>query len=144
MAWYNDIDTTKKYRLGWTKSDVAGNEYIYLKGVASVVAEDFVSYDENFAMSRTLADRVGPCGVAMSALDAATKFGWAQIFGNGTVDSATVAADKALYLTATAGRVDDTDVAGDLIHGMVSTGADATNSLPVRLNYPIVYDTAAD
>lgn len=144
MAWFNDIDTTKKFKLGIRKTDVSGNEYIYCKGVASVVAEDVCLFTKDFALVRVNADKVGPLGLAMSALDAATKFGWIQIYGKGTADSGTVAADKSLFLTATAGRIDDADVAGDFIHGMYSTAVDTTNSLPVWLNYPYVTDTAAD
>lgn len=144
MSWYNDIDTTKKVRLGTRKRDIAGNEYIYLKGVGSTVAEDFVVFDEAFATTRAIADEVGPVAVAMSACDATTEFGWYGIYGNFTGDTATVAADKALYLTATAGRLDDADVAGDSVHGAFSMAADSSNSCSVFLNYPWVSDIAHD
>lgn len=119
--------------------DGGKTEFIYLKGVASTVAEDLVVYDENFATVRTSGSVVGPVAVAMAAV-VANKYGWYQIYGNATVDSATVAADKQLFLTSVSGRVDDVAVTGDLIIGMVSTAADTSNSLPVRLNYPYVTD----
>lgn len=143
MAWYNDFGTTKKWRLGTRKRDVAGNEYIYLEGVASTVAEDFVVFDEAFATTRAVADEVGPVAVAMSAC-VASNYGWYQIYGKATGDTATVATDKALYLTATAGRLDDADVAGDSVHGCFSMAADSSNSCTVWLNYPWVSDIAHD
>lgn len=144
MAWYNEIDTVKKFPLGHRAKDTSGNEYMYCKGVASTVAEDFVVIDENYAITRAVADEVGPVGVAMGALDASTDFGWVQIYGKATGDTATVAADKALYLTSTAGRLDDTDVAGDSVHGCFSMAADTSNSCTVWLNYPWVSDIAHD
>lgn len=144
MAWYEDVHSTKKFRLGTRKRDVAGNEYIYLSGVASLVAEDFVVFDEAFGTTRAIADEVGPVAVAMAAVDASTEYGWFGIYGNFTGDTATVAADKALYLTSTAGRLDDTDVAGDSVHGAFSMAADSSNSCAVFLNYPFVTDIAHD
>ena len=144
MAWYSEVDTEKKWRLGTRKRDVAGNEYIYLTGVASTVAEDFVVFDESFLTTRAVADEVGPVAVAMAAVDATTEYGWYGIYGNFTGDTATVAADKALYLTATAGRLDDADAAGDSVHGAFSMAADSSNSCSVWLNYPWVSDIAHD
>lgn len=147
--WFDVIDAgvaNKKFPLGHRQKDINGNEYMYCKGVASVVAEDVVNINTvTYAVIRTLAanDNVGPVGIALGALDAATDFGWVQIYGKGTADSATVAADKQLYLTSTAGRVDDADSAGDAIIGMVSLAADSTNSLSVWLNYPHVNGAAA-
>lgn len=121
-------------------SDGTGaREYIYLKGVASTVAKDVVTFDENFATTRLVANAVGPVAVALAAV-VANKYGWYQIYGNASVNSDTTAADKALYIDASTGRVDDAAVTGDLILGMVSTAADSTNVLPVFLNYPHVTD----
>ena len=144
MAWYSEVHATQKFRLGTRKRSANNKEFIYLKGVASLVAEDFVVFDENFATTRAIADEVGPVAVAMAAVDATTEYGWFQIYGVATGDTATVAADKALYLTATAGRLDDTDVAGDSVHGVFSMAADSSNSCSVWLNYPFVTDIAHD
>lgn len=146
MAWFNEIDTVKKFPLGHRQRDVNGNEYMYCKGVASTVAEDVVVVNTvTYAIVRAVdgGDKIGPVGLALGALDAATDFGWVQIYGKGTADSATVATDKQLYLTSTAGRVDDADNAGDAVIGMVSLAADSTNSLSVWLNYPHVNAGAA-
>src|SRR3990167_8931096 len=118
MAFYDDVDTSKKHRLGTRKRDVAGNEYIYLAGVASNAIGEFLVWDEAFATTRLTADEVGPVGISMGAFDVTTEYGWAQIYGKNTVAKTdTVAADKALYIDGTAGRADDADVAGDSVHG---------------------------
>lgn len=145
MAWYTVVDSVKKHRLGTRRRSVDGKEFIYLSGVGSVVAEDVVTFDENFGATRLVANAVGPVAVAMAAVDATTEYGWFQIYGNATVDCASsVSADKSLYIEGTAGRVDDADAAGDAIHGMTSTAAGSSNSLAVWLNYPFVTDIAFD
>lgn len=145
MAWYEEIDTVKKFPLGHRNKDVNGNEYVYLKGVASNAAGEWLVWDEDYATTRLTADEVGPVGVSMSAFDATTEFGWAQIYGKNTVAKTdTVAADKALYIDGTAGRADDADVAGDSIHGAFSMTADTSNVATVFLSYPWVSDIAHD
>ena len=145
MPFYTDVDTTKKFRLGTRKRDVAGNEYIYLAGVASNASGEWLVWDESFATTRLTADEVGPVGVSMAAFDVTTEYGWAQIYGKNTVAKTdTVAADKALYIDGTAGRADDADVSGDSIQGAFSMTADTTNVATVMLNYPFVTDIAHD
>jgi hypothetical protein len=145
MAWYDAVDTTKTHRLGHRRRDVAGNEYIYLKGVGSNAAGKWVVFDENFATTLLTADEVGPVGVSMAAFDATTSYGWAQIYGVNTIASTdTVATDKAVYIDGTAGRVDDADVAGDSVHGAFTMTADTSNVATVFLNYPWVSDIAHD
>lgn len=145
MAWYEDVHSAKRFRLGTRKNDVAGNEYIYLAGVTSNASGEWLVWDESFATTRLTADEVGPVGVSMAAFDATTEYGWAQVYGKNTVAKTdTVAADKALYIDGTAGRADDADVAGDSIHGAFSMTADTSNVATVYLNYPFVTDIAHD
>ena len=75
MAWYNDVDASKKWRLGTRKFSVDNKEFIYLKGVASLVAEDLVVYDDAYTAVRSVdgGDKQGGCAVAMAAVDAATE-----------------------------------------------------------------------
>lgn len=137
--WYATVDATKKHRLGRRRTDIAGNEYIYLKGVNSCVAKDAVYFSSDFVAVRLVVDKAAAVAVAMAAVDAATKYGWFQIYGVGSVNSDTVAgANLPLYVDGTAGRVDDATSAGDLISGMFSMGADATNVLAVFMTYPFV------
>ncbi len=67
----------------------------------------------------------GPCAVAMAA-NVANQFGWYQISGLSPIKSTTVAAAGNVYLTATAGQVDDTTVAGDKVDGARFKTADGT------------------
>lgn len=116
-----------------------GKEYILLKGVASLAAGDFVVYDEDGVTERTDADSVGAVAVAMSAA-VAGEYGWFQIFGKCTTANVTTgsADDAVLYLTSTAGRVDDAIVDGDRIYGALGRSLAASNVGTVQLNYPFV------
>ncbi len=141
------IDTELKHPLGTRAFDVDGNEYIYLTGVASTAAGYVVSFDEAHITTLSVANAKGRIAVAMAATVADT-YGWYQIYGkNTTVFASTAVSDNGvLYLTATPGAVDDADVAGDLIIGMIARSAAGTEASPltVELNYPYVDDTADD
>jgi hypothetical protein len=80
------------------------------------------------------------------AATVADKYGWYQIYGAGTVATAAAVADnKTLYLTSTAGAIDDADVAGDAIIGLWSRGtATGAGTVACQLNYPMVHDIAID
>jgi hypothetical protein len=126
--WYEAVHASKRFRLGTRKRDIKGHEYIYVKGVSSGAAGKWVSYDEAYATTLLAANAVGAVGILMAAVDASTKFGWAQIYGVNTIASTdTVAADAALFIDGTAGRADDAGVAGDWIQGAWSMTADTSN-----------------
>jgi len=131
------VDTTLKHALGTRVWDKDGNEYIYLKGVASVTINSVVSFDEVHQTALIAANAVGRVAVAMASVVADT-YGWFMIYGKTTAKSDTVAADTAAYIDGTAGRVDDAAVAGDLIHGMIIRSADTANLATVELSYPYV------
>lgn len=136
-----EIHDSKKNPLGMRMIDDSGNEYIYLKGVASCLVDDVVTYNATtYVAVRILADAVGSVAVASAAIVAA-NWGWFLIKGFGTANSDTVAAAGGLFIDGTTGRVDDASVAGDFVNGMNSTGADVANKLPVHLNYPYVTNT---
>lgn len=140
------VHDAQKYAKGTIGIDNAGNEYIYLPGVTSVVAGDVVVYDEDYATTRLAPDEVGPAAIATAAVDATTEFGWFGRKGIFSVNSDTVAADKALFIDTGAGRVDDASVAGDIILGLFSMTSDtfsgAANLTRVYANYPFVSDVA--
>ena len=123
-------------------TDYGVGEFIYLVGVASTVATDCVTYDAGgFTTARSVANAVGPVAFAMSA-NVAGQYGWYQIAGRGVgTGNASDAADKLMYLHATAGSVSDGVVAGDSILGAVSTSAlntPATGKIEITLTYPFV------
>ena len=108
-------------------------EFIYLKGLASTAVGEAVVYDTHAnTTKRAVAGDRGPVAFAMSA-NVANQFGWYQISGMAAVKTTTVAAAGNCYLTATAGQLDDTTVAGDKIDGARFKTADGTPSAGLAL-----------
>lgn len=145
MAFFDDVHSVKKYRLGTRRRDAAGNEYIYLTGVGSTAAGDVVAYDEDYVTIRLLQATIGGIAVAKAAVDATTKFGWYQVLGKCTLVkvAASFAADQAgTYATSTAGTVDDSGAgAEEFIYGMFGRSAIASGTATMQLQYP--YKAAA-
>jgi len=134
--------TTPVHPVGTRAFDTDGNEYIYLLGVATTAAGNWVSFDEAHVTTLLTANAVGRVGIAMAAIVAAS-YGWYQIYGKNTIAMTdTIVADQPLYIDGTAGRADDAAVAGDWICGAWSRSADATNVATVELNYPAVHNDA--
>jgi hypothetical protein len=96
-------------------------EFIYVKGVSSGALRAWAGYNSKTgATTLAVADGNYPIGVMMSALDATTKFGWLQIRGRAVAKCLTAFADNGVvYLTATAGSIDDASVIGDVVHGAI-------------------------
>lgn len=127
------------------EAGTAFNEWIYLRGTASVVLGTWVRFDENFTTTRSTTNDVGLHAVAGTAHTAST-YGWFQIRGinyNAQVTQA-VAADAGLYLHDAAGMVDDADAAGELIEGAFSMAASSGSAVTVMLAYPKTYNAAQD
>lgn len=116
-------------------------QFLYLQGVASTAPGDFVCYNlKTGATVRAVhggATSTGPGAVAMSAVGAG-QFGWYAVFGAVPVVAATVAADAPLYLTSTAGTLDDAVVSGDKISGIISRAATSSGYATCQLAYPEV------
>ncbi len=141
------VDSTQRHAYGTRAKDANSNEYVYLKGITSTAAGSWVTFNPSTGVTALLAgNAVGLVAIAMAAVDANTKFGWYQIYGAyASSASDTVAgASLALYIDGTSGRVDDDDVAGDVVVGAFSTAADTTNVLPVYISYPFVTNIAID
>src|ERR1700676_4865847 len=105
-----DIDTVQRNVLGMIQRDDAGNEYIYLKGVAACVAGSWVNYHEDFVpiLLTTGLGGSGPVAVALGAV-LAVNFGWFVIrhsFVFALNVSDTMADDSPVYATGTPGSVD--------------------------------------
>lgn len=144
-----EVSTTLKHRLGdrFKASDetYGPGEFIYLAGVASTVVGSVVVFNpDDYTTTLAVANAVGPVAVAMAANNAATSYGWYQIYGKGVARVLALFADNAdCYLTATAGSVDDSDVAGDYVRGMIgasAVGTPSANLAEVELYYPQVAD----
>ena len=142
------VDTTQAYPLGTRiraydqgSTGYGHAEFIYLKGVASTARGSVVLISGSFATSLVAARDRGSLAVALGAVDATTKYGWYQIWGQGVaLCDAGVVADAGLYIDGTTGRVDDTAVAGDSIMGMKAQSTDDTNTCVVFMSYPAVSD----
>lgn len=120
--------------------------YIYLKGVASTAIGTWVTYDEAFLTTRTAANAQGLVAVATAATVAST-WGWYQRRGAASGLALTAFADDGkVYLTSTAGSVDDADVSGDFVCGAI--GRSAVNETTLLATFeiydPFVQDTAFD
>ena len=147
--------TSQKMALGTVVKahDVAGasglgaGEFVYAKGVASTAIGSVCTIDEAGVTALASANAKGRIGCAMSA-NVASQYGWYQIAGKGVAKVKASFADNGVcYLTSTAGSVDDTAVAGDLVQGMMGRSAidtPATGQAYVELNRPFADDTAND
>jgi len=123
-------------------------EFIYLLGVASTVVGSIVTYNtDDFSTTLSAANAIGPVAVAMS-INVASQYGWYQLSGKGVGKVLSGFADNGdCYLTATAGSVDDADVAGDYINGMKGASAIGTPSsglAELELSRPFVNNGVMD
>lgn len=146
----DEISTTQNHTLGKrikAKHATYGEgEFIYLQGVASTaIGSVALIAPDDWSTSLAVANDKGKLGVAMAA-NVASSYGWYQIYGKGVAKVLTGFVDNAdCYLTATAGSVDDADVAGDFIRGMKGAsaiGTPSTGLAEVELGYPEVQDGA--
>jgi hypothetical protein len=134
----------QRNQLGARVLDDNGNEYIYLKGVASLAAGDWVVYNGTTASSPFICVRavstplIGAMAVAMAAV-LANSWGWFQIFGltPTTTNIATASTDGLqLYQSATVGRATSTQAATKCIFGAVAVGNAASNAGTAFVQYP--------
>lgn len=121
--------TTQKHPLGLivTASDptYGSGEFKYVTGFANARVGDWVTYNnDDGSVTALAANAIGPVGIMMSTA-AAAEYGWIQISGKAIGGCKTAFADNAkVWITASAGRVDDSSVAGDLINN--AKGASTT------------------
>jgi hypothetical protein len=135
-----EAHATQLNPLGVVRQFSDGNSYIYLKGVASTAADDWVVFDENYQTTRTVAASSGPAAIAKAAVIAST-YGWYLYIGSGTayVLSAAVSA-ATLYVNAQAGAVATAVVGNKGILNATTATAAASNNATVRINRPWVGD----
>lgn len=143
-----DVSTTQKHHLGErafaVDPDYGVGEFIYLKGVTSGATNAWVTYNyDDWTCTLLAANAIGPVGIMKATLDAATDFGWVQIAGKAVGKCLTQFADNGrVYITATAGSVDDTSVAGDVVHGAKGASTTVVDSgvADFEIQYPFVED----
>lgn len=143
MAWYDEIHTRKRFRLGTRKTAADNREFIYLQGVASTAVGSAVSYDEDgvtaLVDTDTAATVLGPMAVAVSVVDATTKYGWYGIFGEFTVKAIDPVADNTqAFATSTAGTLDDAVTnTGKVVGAMFrSINNSVAGTATIQLSYP--------
>jgi len=121
--------------------DNAGNEYLYLKGVASTVVGDWVVYYPNdYTTARALkaeVDKLYPVAVAMAAT-VASRWGWYQVLGLATAKvAASCVLEVALYTTTTAGVLDDDASGTTKINRVLAlTTVTSAGTTPCWIAYP--------
>jgi hypothetical protein len=148
-----DIHTTQLNPLGCRAEDDLGNEYIYLGGVASLAAGDWVFYNSNAAQAGFLTARLpastatyGMLAVAMAAV-LATQFGWFQTWGLTPTYTAiaTDAAADGKGLSAASGTIGQMKTAATStknVFGAVCVGASAANIGTAFITYPFEFGSA--
>lgn len=128
------VDTTAQTSLGNKLTDSKGNRFVYLKGVAGVVAGDFVVYDVLSNQTiRAVANSKGPGGFSHAAIGAG-QFGWFQIEGwHPAVNAAgAIAINSAVGTNATTGSI-GASAAGAKIENVFTTAAAAANKVAVMI-----------
>lgn len=142
MSFYTEVHLESKERLGRRVKDQAGNEWIYLKGVSSLVAGDAVTYDEVGVTALLAANAKGPVAIAGADVDANTKYGWFGIAGKFTANGAASSADNAQVGREGAdGKLGDGRAAGDEILNLWARSATTSaGDMTVQCYYPFVND----
>lgn len=148
MQAIDETSTTQNHPLGKrmkAKHNTYGEgEFLYAKGVASTVLGSWVVFSpDDWSTTLAVANAVGLLGVAMSA-NVASQYGWYQVFGKCPLGLclASFADNGDVYLTSTAGSVDDADVAGDYVRGAL--GASARDTLTGGAEFELWYPQVAD
>lgn len=124
--------TVKNHALGTIVNAVdptyGEGEFIYLVGVADTVVGSAVTYRyDDGATILTVADAAGPVGFAMS-INVASQYGWYQISGKAVAKAGTVSDNGDVYISGTAGILDDAVVDGDMVHNAKFASANGTPS----------------
>lgn len=104
-----DVDTIAKYAIGTRKEDDDGNIFVYLQGIISTVAGDWVTYyitsTAAAVTARLVAGAKGLVAIAMAAIGA-DQFGWYQISGHNAIARAV---NDTIQLTVTDATDADVD-----------------------------------
>lgn len=129
------VDNVQRYpagtRIRGFDAALGYGEFVYLKGLASTAVGESVKYDESGVTTRTVVATRGPIAIALTANTSATNWGWYQVYGIAVAKTGTVAADAAVFATATAGTMDDAVAATGKIDGATTMTADGAGATTV-------------
>ena len=130
--------------LGTRAFDTDGNEYIFLKGVASTVLGSWVTYNNEWDTALLAANAIGPVAVAKAAL-VADKYGWYCIWGTVVgCAGATLDASDVVGRTGADGFVGDGPPAGDIIYNCIARSAMEDGSTSTTSTFSIFYPFVDD
>ena len=141
----SEASTTQRHVLGQSVRafDATYGEaaFVYLVGAASTAAGDVVTYNTKTGATvragHAVSGATGAAAVAMSACGA-SSYGWYAVQGSVPVNTGTVAANADLYLTSTAGQLDDVVVVGDQVENLTARAADSGGFATCQLAYPSI------
>lgn len=103
-----EVHTTQMNQLGAVREfsvDGVVMTYIYLSGLTSTAAGEWVAYDPGtYATTRLATTSRGQCAISTAAVDAATKWGWYGIIGSfASFNLSATLSNVPLYASGTAG-----------------------------------------
>jgi hypothetical protein len=130
-----EVHDTKLNPLG-TVREFSDGTYIYLEGVGSTVANDWVCFDNAFATTRLVTTSKGGVAIASAAIVAA-KYGWYGYVGSFTAVCESSILSNAYVYALSAGRADDAVVKNAQIQNVVTkTAGVAGATATVQINRP--------
>jgi len=141
-----EVHTQSAIDFGTRIFDDAGNEYIFLKGIASTLAGSWATYDEEHLTTLLAANAKGPVAIAQAATNTNAKYGWYLIWGTTTALAQAGVADNEVTIgrSVTDGYVGSGATAGDIIYGVIArsslTADTGTGKINVQIYYPWVDD----
>ncbi len=113
--------TTQKHPLGTivraVDATLGEGEFIYLKGVSSTAVGSWVGYFPNGTSILAVANGCYPLAVSLTTNTTTGSYAWYQISGTANALGLTSITTTSgfLWLTSTAGSVDDASVIGDAV-----------------------------
>ncbi len=123
----------KTFALGQKHTDQAGNVFVYVRASVAFTLGDCIAIKANYQacpMTDALSKTVSLVGVASKVAFTLLDYGWVQT--EGAFDNLRVAIDcepaKPLYITATAGVLDDATLSSMIAGIQITTSATAAGA----------------
>ncbi len=139
-----DVCTSDKEGVG-TRRWEGPNEYIFLKGAASVADGTPVTYNKSYAATvlATGTNPAGPVAIANAAI-VASRWGWFQIAGTKTsipVVASAGSKNSVVYnAKSSAGTLTTTSSGNNLIAGLILTDSESSGAAPVLMDHPFIIE----